>query len=827
VLVIAPAGFGKTTAIRHFLAQCENVILVNTPVATTLEQFIHAFARACSNYFPEMALPPHEAVVGTVDTASILELYTAWAVTHLRDARCTIAIDDLQHADRTRTVATFLERLVNLSKERVKWIFSSRTHGMLPVTRWQAYGDADAAVTTDDLRMTVDDAVEIAASLKSPATAKQLELLVEQTRGFPVSLTYAIRLSARRGSIAGITEGTRSFTFDFLAEQLWASLPLEECGLLEVAAFLPPIHIHAYENAGYESASSVIARLCDDIAFLSLTQSGIFSMHDLFRDFVKLQVSLSGPNRQDERSDSAVNILMLARHYNEGFVLLIETGDVRKLENAVEHFSSNISDLSVAHRIVCATEHIQPAKLGLEMLYLQTEYWSWFEEPHKSRQCAEELVRRAEAPSRHLLCALRSIHRIIDTQTAEEQHDWLARLPQIVSRLSEADCIQADACQASLLARFSETRPNARSLIRQVQQKMGVLDSIAQINAQIALASAFYYLGENEAALQATREAVAVARAINSARELARTLDNLGLMLMCAFDPEVDLVFDPLRDAVERTGSWRFAHISHWFQAPYQAWKGDVNAALAACELQLAVITSGAGQKAYLLDTRRHSKNLCHLINANFQEIIADFEMTGLPKRVDTAYDILTDAAAAYALTSNFAECESVLRRTRRLRDSLPAHLVDLVRQALFIEIVAMCAVGHWSQAKRLYEQHRGTRPALASLENALSLFCQGPPFVAVSQVLERCFGQPYVGLIALLMKRIIDSSRHDSEVPLSAAEIDVLRFLGLGRSNKDIATARSRSAETIKRQVSSIYKKLGADSRTSAIAIARERGIL
>ena len=47
VLVIAPAGFGKTTAIRHFLAQCENVILVNTPVATTLEQFIHAFARAC------------------------------------------------------------------------------------------------------------------------------------------------------------------------------------------------------------------------------------------------------------------------------------------------------------------------------------------------------------------------------------------------------------------------------------------------------------------------------------------------------------------------------------------------------------------------------------------------------------------------------------------------------------------------------------------------------------------------------------------------------------------------------------------------------------
>ena len=47
------------------------------------------------------------------------------------------------------------------------------------------------------------------------------------------------------------------------------------------------------------------------------------------------------------------------------------------------------------------------------------------------------------------------------------------------------------------------------------------------------------------------------------------------------------------------------------------------------------------------------------------------------------------------------------------------------------------------------------------------------------------------------------------------------------GKSNKEIASVRKRSEETIKRQLSSLYKKLGVESRTSAVAVARERGLL
>jgi len=56
---------------------------------------------------------------------------------------------------------------------------------------------------------------------------------------------------------------------------------------------------------------------------------------------------------------------------------------------------------------------------------------------------------------------------------------------------------------------------------------------------------------------------------------------------------------------------------------------------------------------------------------------------------------------------------------------------------------------------------------------------------------------------------------------------MDVLRLIAVGKSNKEIASARKRSEETIKRQVASLYKKLGVENRTSAAAVARERGII
>ncbi|MFL7792754.1 MAG: LuxR C-terminal-related transcriptional regulator [Anaerolineae bacterium] len=62
---------------------------------------------------------------------------------------------------------------------------------------------------------------------------------------------------------------------------------------------------------------------------------------------------------------------------------------------------------------------------------------------------------------------------------------------------------------------------------------------------------------------------------------------------------------------------------------------------------------------------------------------------------------------------------------------------------------------------------------------------------------------------------------------PLSEREIEVLRLIAAGLSNREIAERLFISIGTVKRHVNNIYGKLGVHSRTQAIAEARGLGII
>ena len=61
----------------------------------------------------------------------------------------------------------------------------------------------------------------------------------------------------------------------------------------------------------------------------------------------------------------------------------------------------------------------------------------------------------------------------------------------------------------------------------------------------------------------------------------------------------------------------------------------------------------------------------------------------------------------------------------------------------------------------------------------------------------------------------------------LTEREIEVLRRVGAGQSNKQIALGLSVSESTIKAHIHSILPKLNANDRTHAVMIALKRGIL
>lgn len=61
----------------------------------------------------------------------------------------------------------------------------------------------------------------------------------------------------------------------------------------------------------------------------------------------------------------------------------------------------------------------------------------------------------------------------------------------------------------------------------------------------------------------------------------------------------------------------------------------------------------------------------------------------------------------------------------------------------------------------------------------------------------------------------------------ISAREIEVLRLVAAGQSNKVIARTLSNSPNAVKTRVSRVFEKLDVNSRTQAVERARARNIL
>jgi DNA-binding NarL/FixJ family response regulator len=77
-----------------------------------------------------------------------------------------------------------------------------------------------------------------------------------------------------------------------------------------------------------------------------------------------------------------------------------------------------------------------------------------------------------------------------------------------------------------------------------------------------------------------------------------------------------------------------------------------------------------------------------------------------------------------------------------------------------------------------------------------------------------------------VLEKRLLTSpSAPDDE--LTAREISVVKLIAQGSANRDIGLELNVSEHTVKARIKSILAKLGANDRTHAVTLARDRGFL
>jgi LuxR family maltose regulon positive regulatory protein len=119
---------------------------------------------------------------------------------------------------------------------------------------------------------------------------------------------------------------------------------------------------------------------------------------------------------------------------------------------------------------------------------------------------------------------------------------------------------------------------------------------------------------------------------------------------------------------------------------------------------------------------------------------------------------------------------------------------------------------------------------ALAEPEGFVRTFVdEGAPMeTLLREARRRGIAQEYVGkLLAAFDSAPSASSRPrigDEVEPLSVRELEVLRLIADGASNREIAQSLIVTIGTVKRHLNNIFTKLDAHSRTQAVATARKK---
>ncbi|MFG6458887.1 response regulator transcription factor [Roseateles sp. BYS96W] len=72
-----------------------------------------------------------------------------------------------------------------------------------------------------------------------------------------------------------------------------------------------------------------------------------------------------------------------------------------------------------------------------------------------------------------------------------------------------------------------------------------------------------------------------------------------------------------------------------------------------------------------------------------------------------------------------------------------------------------------------------------------------------------------------------VEIARHAGDEMLTDREVEVVRYIALGHSNREVGALLSVTEDTIKARMKSILLKLNARDRTHAVTIALQRGLL
>ena len=874
-LLVAPAGFGKTTLLSEAIAGHPVAWVSLDAGDNDVSRFWSYVLVALNGLVPgigdtTLALlrssqpPTTEAIV-----TSLLNALTAMP----RDA--ALVLDDYHVID-AAAIHDGLTLLLEHLAPRLRVVVASRSDPPLRLARLRARAEL-TELRAVDLRFTADEAAAfLATMLELPLSADEVAALEARTEGWIAGLqlaALALRDRADRADFIAAFTGSHRFVVDYLAEEVLVQLPPQ------LLTFL----LH----------TSILDRLCGPLCDALLQADEPAADHRALTDG---RVVLE----QLERDNLFVLPLDDERYWYRYHHLFADVLRQRLLSDAgsavVTALHRRASRWYEAEQLVpAAIQHALAAGAFDDAARLVEQIqWAVFGESAQGGPIAAWLAAlpEAEVRSRSRLCLAQALlaRRTLpimerwmqDAEAAVEhvapQEDRQVRRGEIAAFQATLAMYTGDAEQASEHAQHALAvlpadnvflRSTATMMLGQAQLLHGdfpgaeaafgdvaATATSGNFSGAISAACSQAYLQRAQGRLQAALDTCQ--QMLDRANRLrAGTLPEVGFVLAGLADlarerNELPIAWQQASDALALNAAWAdpfLRQIILLVQARVQQAHGDL-----------------AGARLILDE----AKGIEHAASPLFDGILEAYAIqlalargdTVAPEWVDankpdeaTAVSRLSPLFLVYVAEHSRIAPLQVLIAAGRVRADRALLLRALVEIAAQRRLAELSGLG-WLSAKLHVLQALAahalgdTAQAIAALEHALEQAAQeayvrlfldeGMPMAALLR--EATTRGSASEQVARLLAAFADTTgtepgrtpgqvpgtRSSSLVePLSVRELEILRLIAAGHSNQAIADQLVVAVSTVKKHVNNLYGKLAVKSRTQALARARDLDLL
>jgi LuxR family maltose regulon positive regulatory protein len=856
-LVSAPAGFGKTTLLVKWLMERSgderSVAWVsldesdNDParflsyLVGALQNVVEGIGEGVLALLRVPELPPLETLV----EALINELDGA-------GREVTVFLDDYHLID-TRLVHQAVAFLIEHLPENVGLVIATRTDPPLSLSRLRAR-DQVTEIKAADLRFTSEEAATFLKDVMGLSlSTEDIAALEEATEGWVTALQLAALSMGDREDVSGFVEsfsGSNRHILDFLAEEVLERQPEGVREFLLKTSVLERMSASLCDAiTGRDDGQEMLERLERENLFVIPLddERRWYRYHHLFRDFLRGRLGREGP-------ESASELHLRASGWYEGNGHLAE---------AIEHALS-APDHDLAARLI--EETVEGAVERGE----GTTALRWLEAlPTGAKRLRPRLfVEHAVA--------------LVLTGRPDDAEPLLQEAERAAEAADEKDrwfLLGFALAVRSWRARLRGDAPEAVELARRALSLLPDREAPIRSYAAVRLGDALRAVGDLAAAGEAYAEAAETDRAARQAyarlaamvmlarvraeqgrlreadqafRRALRLLTEEGFEL----SPAAGVVHIGMADLLYERNDLDAAERELEMGVDLAERTGDVST-LVWAYVALSRTKLARGDEEGALEMARQAERVARESGADLQIAIALAWMTRLrlaqgdltetaaleQERTANAKDSADAAWSVDRLTSaRLLLAQQRHREALALLEELGETAEASGRTGALIEILALQGLALWAGSKR--ERAVSTLAkalALAEPEGYVRTFVEegAPMGDLLSATLEArqrghldTAGRISVSYLAKLLASVAQEATTPAAdeglpEPLSERELEVLALIASGRSNKEIAAKLFVSTGTVKTHIHRLYRKLGARSRTQAIARAREVDLL